>query len=362
MALSHLPVLVSLFIVTHPPLLIPAQRSYSFPAIPLTKLLYLLRRKHDDQRTRTVKAGHEGVVSRKTIDSVLQARLIIAISWDSVYEDELANYAEIGDEGEIWYLVPDGLSSRSNCLFCRFGLQTIHKTVAWALEHIPPAGDPSILEIGSGNGTLILGLVEAGYAPNRACGIDYSPDAVKLAQSIARDRGAHEVTFALCDVLNDDPPPLPTESFSADGPCCWDLVLDKGTFDAIALGEKDAHGLSPAAPYPERVARLVKPGGIFFITCAYHANTYFPNLAKPEWIACNFTEGELRGSFATAETGLVCQFVHVQLPLNPPQTTTLPALASRTVPTPLAGGVVALYPVLHFARPRDVVCVSQLMM
>ncbi|KAJ7274277.1 S-adenosyl-L-methionine-dependent methyltransferase [Mycena haematopus] len=181
--------------------------------------------------------------------------------WDHVYHTELANFQEHGDEGEIW-----------------FGVQSVDKMVKWALEHVPPSQNPSILEVGSGNGTLLFALADAGYNPSLLCGIDYSPDAVTLARAIgaASESGGDAITFAECDFLTADPP--------SD---TWDLLLDKGTFDAIALAEKGPDGKSPAARYPARVARLLKPGAHFLIT------------------SCNFTEDELRASFETPETGLV---------------------------------------------------------
>ncbi|KAJ7030362.1 S-adenosyl-L-methionine-dependent methyltransferase [Mycena alexandri] len=170
--------------------------------------------------------------------------------WDTVYENELANFHEHGDEGEIW-----------------FGVQSVDKMVKWALEHVPPSQNPAILEVGSGNGTLLFALAEAGYTANLLCGIDYSADAVRLARAIAEttDTGA-AIAFAECDFLTADPP--------SDA---WDLLLDKGTYDAIALAEKDAGGASPGCA----------PGASFLIT------------------SCNFTEDELRASFETPETGLV---------------------------------------------------------
>jgi len=160
--------------------------------------------------------------------------------------------------------------------------------VDWSLEHAAPSLNPAVLEVGSGNGTLLFALAEAGYSQKLLLGIDYSGDAVKLAINIAATRNAAEVTFSTCDFLTDDPLLLP-DMENNNAPGAWDLILDKGTYDAIALGQKDGGGQSPAARYPGRLARLLKAGGLFLIT------------------SCNFTEDELKSDFITEETGLIYQ-------------------------------------------------------
>lgn len=156
--------------------------------------------------------------------------------------------------------------------------------VDWALEHVLPDVNnvPHILEVGAGNGNLLFALHDAGYAADRICGIDYSADAVRLARAIAQSR-SHEgdengnhatkkdaITFVTCDFLREDVPLLDSMTVPEDGSsAAWDLVLDKGTFDAIALAGKDENGLSLADGYPHRVATVVRPGGFFLITCAF---------------------------------------------------------------------------------------------
>ncbi|KAF7970076.1 hypothetical protein HWV62_25054 [Athelia sp. TMB] len=185
--------------------------------------------------------------------------------WDDVYDEELANFEELGDEGEIW-----------------FGEESVEKMVDWATEHTPASGSPFVLEIGSGNGTLLFALLEAGYPAEKLSGIDYSPGSVKLSKSIAETRGGERISFQLCDFLKEEPPLLPSMTASNT----WDLLLDKGTFDAIALMEKNEHGAAPVVSYPVKVAKLLKPGGRFLIT------------------SCNFTEEELQTAFANEQTGL----------------------------------------------------------
>jgi EEF1A lysine methyltransferase 2 len=135
----------------------------------------------------------------------------------------------------------------------------------WALENVPTTSDPRILEIGSGNGALLFALHEAGYPASSLTGLDYSQDAVKLARMIAHTRNSEEVVFHVCDFLNELPPP-PARGGQRDALHGWDLLLDKGTYDAIALGE-DVSGKSPAAAYPVRASRLLRESGYFVITC-----------------------------------------------------------------------------------------------
>lgn len=161
----------------------------------------------------------------------------------------------------------------------------MEKMVDWALENVPPESSPFILEVGAGNGNLLFALSEAGYDPSKLLGVDYSPDAVKLAQAIAHTKAAppaededeeeavpilkdaDKITFGVCDFLHHDVVPLEGMIAEEGSVAIWDLVLDKGTFDAIALAEKDESGRTPADGYPARIGRVVKPGGFFLITC-----------------------------------------------------------------------------------------------
>jgi EEF1A lysine methyltransferase 2 len=143
--------------------------------------------------------------------------------------------------------------------------------VDWVSENVPPGSNPAMLEIGCGNGTLLFGLHEAGYSGERLAGIDYSTDAVSLSKSISATRNAESIAFSVCDFLND----VPSQLGSMDGPNSWDVLLDKGTYDAIALGVKNEQGKSPAVKYPACAARLLKPGGFLLITCTFSLLLHF---------------------------------------------------------------------------------------
>lgn len=149
----------------------------------------------------------------------------------------------------------------------------MNEMVKWAKQHAPPRSDISILEVGSGNGALLFALAgEACYPAQRLLGIDYSEGAVQLARSVGRSRDLTAVTFGVCDFLYEDPPLL-TNNHKTGGNGVWDLILDKGTYDAIALMEKDENGRVPVEGYPMRIAKLLNSGGHFLITCAYDRAT-----------------------------------------------------------------------------------------
>lgn len=157
---------------------------------------------------------------------------------------------------------------RVPCAWFRFGLESAEKMVDWIVDHYPISTDltesPSILEIGCGNGILLFAVHEAGYNPKKIHGIDYSENAISLAESIASKKeteNATSIRFTVHDFLTED---LPRDGETSGG---WDIILDKGTFDAISLGEKDENGHAPHWQYPRRLSTLMKPGGRFLITC-----------------------------------------------------------------------------------------------
>ena len=170
----------------------------------------------------------------------------------------------------------------------RFGESSVTAMRDWTVQHLPTAPTPiRILECGSGNGTLLLSFLTSPAHPQpfHLTGIDYSPDAITLARGVEASRRAAlkkeegavvnpvEIDWRVGDLLRDE--------FGET----WDLVLDKGTFDAMVLSSEKVEGMSASRVYPERVARLVKEGGFFLIT------------------SCNFTEEEIRKRFARPELG-----------------------------------------------------------
>lgn len=178
----------------------------------------------------------------------------------------------------------------------------------------------SVLDIGTGNGHMLYSLRQAGWK-GRMVGIDYSRASVDLAKQIALARvnksgtrrdpstglltpeselesipttagcvGFSNIEFHYFDVLTMSP--LEAEWFSCPdgdtgaGAAGFDVVHDKGTFDAISLcAETDEHGNRIGDGYPARIVPLIKVGGLFVIT------------------SCNWTEAELVEWFVRRSQG-----------------------------------------------------------
>ena len=167
----------------------------------------------------------------------------------------------------------------------------------------------SILDSGTGNGHMMFRLraetvADAdGYDSDaeenegrdgeekvfkgRMLGTDYSKKSIEFAKQVAENEGLGkgaegEVEFIEWDILKSDPSPL-LRDLQANG---WDIVLDKGTFDAISLSdESDAQGRRIVEGYKERIVPLMRKGGRLLVT------------------SCNWTEDELKGWFHDDEEG-----------------------------------------------------------
>jgi SAM-dependent methyltransferase len=177
------------------------------------------------------------------------------------------------------------------------------------------------LDLGCGNGSLLFALRDEGWE-GAMLGVDYSAQSVALAKNIAesrREKGDEDededeeestpVNFLEWDLLNGPLDLTASASDNAASPLSYtpspsrlfDIILDKGTFDAISLStheptttststttesEQQQQPPHPCEVYRRRLLQLLSPnGGIFLIT------------------SCNWTEPELRAWFADDADG-----------------------------------------------------------
>ncbi|AET39383.1 Efm4p Ecym_4320 [Eremothecium cymbalariae DBVPG len=171
--------------------------------------------------------------------------------WEEFYRVEKRNFEKDGEDiGECWFSDTNATEKMVEFL----------KEVA---AHGYLKESCSVLDVGSGNGHLLFELVEAGFC-GRMVGVDYAEQSVEFAGEVLKRRygdKAKQVKFEVGDV------------FSGEWqPGRFDVVLDKGTLDAIALTEE---GRTAVEKYASVVDRVLEHNGVFLIT------------------SCNFTEEEL---------------------------------------------------------------------
>lgn len=133
-----------------------------------------------------------------------------------------------------------------------------------------------VIDLGTGNGHLLFSLheelEEAGIASVHYHGIDYSPELVEFASKIAAKHSYTNFAFDQVDLL------VKNSSFLAENRQKYQLLLDKGTLDAIALNNEplaEFDGRIGLHVYASQVSQLMAPNGVLLIT------------------SCNFTEEEL---------------------------------------------------------------------
>lgn len=197
--------------------------------------------------------------------------------WDTAYSTERQNFAaNAADEGTIWF---SDAGAEERMLSFLDHLADEARLQKDGDERTGQGAATRFLDLGTGNGHLLFALREEEWMGGMV-GVDYSPQSITLATSIRDAKDPPDLyadlTFHEWDIL-------------AQGPGAWldagfDVVLDKGTFDAICLSQDtDAQGRRICEGYREKVEPLVKKGGRFLIT------------------SCNWTEEELRGWFGGGE-------------------------------------------------------------
>ncbi|EMP42199.1 Methyltransferase-like protein 10 [Chelonia mydas] len=171
---------------------------------------------------------------------------LFLFSWDAAYESELQIFQESGDAGEIW-----------------FGEESMIRLIRWMEKQKIPL-DSSVLDIGTGNGVLLVELAKCGYT--NLTGIDYSPSAIQLSQNIIEKEGLSNIKLQVKDFL--------TPSAELSG---FQICIDKGTFDAISLNPDNA--AERRKQYVKSLCTVLKMEGFFLMT------------------SCNWTKEELLNEF-----------------------------------------------------------------
>ncbi|KAK6434977.1 Protein-lysine N-methyltransferase efm4 [Oleoguttula sp. CCFEE 5521] len=189
--------------------------------------------------------------------------------WERAYALELSNHASAPeDEGTVWFDESNAETAVCNLLDRLEEDGHFDRTTA------------RVLDLGTGNGHMLFTLREEGYE-GELVGVDYSAASVALARRIEEARELDDgqgVRFEEWDVLTQPP----GDWFGED----FEIVLDKGTFDAISLMPRE-HGTEPVSEvYRRRVEGLVKSSGVVVVT------------------SCNWTKEEVCGWLAQGNGGL----------------------------------------------------------
>ncbi|KAI5966211.1 EFM4 [Candida pseudojiufengensis] len=190
--------------------------------------------------------------------------------WDNFYKKEQQNFKNNNDDtGECWFDDSDAESKIIQFL--------INELIPYFIEN----STISFLDLGTGNGHLLFQLsedlqevieLEGAFHENEFVfhGIDYSSDSVLFAQDIASKKYSNNnFKFDQVDLLSSNSEFLNNNKF--------DIILDKGTLDAIALNQDiiTEDGKRGMDIYATQVKKMMKFDSILLIT------------------SCNFTEKEL---------------------------------------------------------------------
>ncbi|MFT0846960.1 methyltransferase domain-containing protein [Actinomycetaceae bacterium L2_0104] len=137
--------------------------------------------------------------------------------------------------------------------------RTAATCAAYLLPHLRPG--MSLLDVGSGPGTITLDLAEA-VAPGEVVGIENTEPPIVAASQYARDRGDERTRFLHADVM--------------------ELPFQNGAFDVVHAHQVLQHLSDPVRALGE-MRRVCKPGGLIAVRDAdYAAISWYPDLPELE--------------------------------------------------------------------------------
>jgi SAM-dependent methyltransferase len=189
--------------------------------------------------------------------------------WDQVYKQELENFSNFGDEGEIW-----------------FGKEVQKKIIKSFLESCGNSVNKScsVLDIGMGNGIFLFMMAMEGF--DRLFGFDYSYSAVEFAKllfktKLEKNELNKTITFDVFQYdLNDYAKQKP-EISGENNPLLihspYEIIHDKGSYDAIQTYENIV-----VDNYYDVLNQILAPNGYFLITsCNYTKDELMKYFLKP---------------------------------------------------------------------------------
>nr|XP_026498216.1 EEF1A lysine methyltransferase 2 [Vanessa tameamea] len=167
--------------------------------------------------------------------------------WQQAYIKEINNFDENGDPGDVWF--GEDSAIRIVNWICKCGIDK----------------DTAIIDLGCGNGYTLSELAREGFT--NLLGIDYCPEAIILAEKVAKSEFP-DLKFQVFDITRDDVNILGRK---------FGVVHDKGTYDAISLNPENPK--EHRQKYIEKMVDMLDENGMFIIT------------------SCNWTESELITQF-----------------------------------------------------------------
>lgn len=177
--------------------------------------------------------------------------------WEEHYKEELRNFDEDGDEGEVW-----------------FGLRLTRQIVGWLVRHLEvnKITDCSLLDIGCGNALLLCLIADKAISILRLLddknvnlvGVDYSESSISLARKVVQRRNLSDrIKLRQANILDST-----SDAFDRK----YKYLVDKGTLDAICLlvAESEDELLKTKTKYMETIYSLSEDGSIFVLASCNH--------------------------------------------------------------------------------------------